>query len=201
MNPAANGYGSGNHAVNYITIHDHERIMRQIGEISHVFGEAAFRRVKLAMALLMTTPGLPMIWMGQEFGAANPKTWDKPQPIAWGLLANKENKDLHDYTARLIHLRRSQPALCCDHFEAILNDKDREIFAFKRGNDAGGIVVVVANLKDSPASDVKVSNAGIPNGKWHEHNANTDLMVENGTITAQLGPSEVKIFVKQKDPG
>jgi 1,4-alpha-glucan branching enzyme len=199
MNPATNGYGSGNHTVNYITIHDHERIMNQLGEIAHTFGEAAFRRVKLAMALLMMTPGLPMIWMGQEFGAANPKTWDKPQPISWGLLANQDNKDLHDYTAGLIHLRRNQPALSSDHFEAILKDKDREIFAFKRWNEVGGMVVVIANLKDSPAGDVTIGEAGLPDGKWHEHNANADLTVENGTIKTPVGPSEVKIFIKQQD--
>lgn len=198
LNPAANGYGSGNHVVNYIVSHDHERIMKQIGDLSSTYGQAAFRRVKLALGILLTSPGLPMIWMGQEFGAANPKTLT-PQPIDWGLLAGNDNKDLHRYTTRLIHLRRSQPALCCENFQVVLKDKDREIFAFKRWNDAGGVVIVIANLKDEPSGEVTISDPGLPAGLWREQIFDFDLSTEKGILKSELGPSEVKIFVKQKD--
>jgi 1,4-alpha-glucan branching enzyme len=195
MNPATNGYGTGNHTVNYVSSHDHERILRQIADISKTFGETAFRRVKLATALLLTCPGLPMIWMGQEFGAANPKTLD-PQPIDWALLANKTNKDLHDYTAGLVKLRRAHPALCCDSFQVVLKDKERQIFAYKRWNDAGGVVVVAANLRDKPSGDFSIADAGPEDGTWHEHVFNYDLSIEKGVLNDTLGPSEVKIFIK-----
>ena len=196
MNPATNGYGTGNHIVNYVSSHDHERILRQIGEVSQTFGEAAFRRVKLATALLLTTPGLPMIWMGQELGASNPKSMDS-HPIDWALLANKNNKDLQLYTAGLIKFRRNTPALSGDQFQVVLKDKERYLLGYKRWNDAGGVVVVVANLRDKPAGEFIIENAGLEDGDWHEHVFNFDTKVEGGKLKGDLGPSEVKIFFKK----
>lgn len=196
LSPALNGFDTGNHTVNYIGSHDQDRIMTQIAELSKTFGEAAFRRVKLATALLLTSPGLPMIWMGQEFGASNPKSLD-PQPIDWALLANKDNKDLQQYTAGLVKLRRNTPALCCDQFQVVLKDKDRELFGYKRWNDAGGVAVVVANLKDKPAGEFTLTDVGLEDGVWHEHVFNFDAKVEGGVLKGELGPSEVKVFIKQ----
>jgi 1,4-alpha-glucan branching enzyme len=137
-----------------------------------------------------------MIWMGQEFGAANPKS-TTPQPIDWVLLANKDNKDLHRYTAALIKLRIDTPALSGDQFQVVLKDKQREIFAYKRWSDAGGVVVVAANLRDKPGGEFVIRDAGLPDGTWHEHIFNFDAKVENGVLKGTLGPSEVKVFVKQ----
>jgi len=196
MNPATNGFGSTNHVVNYITTHDQNRIMRQIAELSSTFGPAAFRRVKLAMALLMTSPGLPMIWMGQEFGASNPKTLS-PQPIDWALLANKTNKDLQLYTAGLVKLRRHTPALNNDNVQVILKNQERFLFAYKRWDDAGGVVLVVANLEDKPTGEFTIGDAALEDGAWHEHVFNYDVQITGGNLNETLGPSEVKIFLKK----
>lgn len=196
MNPATNGYGTGNCVVNYIGSHDQVRILKQLADASKTFDEAAFRRVKLATALLLTSPGLSMIWMGQEMGAANPKTLD-PQPIDWALLANRNNKDLQQYTAGLVKLRRGTPALCGDPFQVLLKDKQRHLFAYKRWNDAGGVVVVAANLNDAPAGEFVITDAGLPDGAWHEHVFNYDATIVGGVLKDTLGPSEVKVFVKK----
>jgi 1,4-alpha-glucan branching enzyme len=195
-NPRTNGFGTGNHTVNYIVSHDQVRIIRQIAEQSGTFGKAAFRRVKLAVAILLTCPGLPMIWMGQEFGAANPKTLE-PQPIDWELLKNKDNSDLMNFTAGLIKLRRATPALCSDNFEVLLKDKQSHLFGYKRWNDAGGVVAVLANLNDSASGDIAVDHAGLEDGQWREYVCNFDLEIKDGKLKTSLGPSEVKIFVKQ----
>lgn len=196
LNPATNGYGSGNHIVNFVGNHDHKRILRDIAETVHIFGEAAFRRVKLALGLVLTSPGLPMIWMGQEFGVADPKQLE-PQPIDWTLLAGKDNKDLHDFTASLIKLRRETPSLWGDNFEVLLSDSDRQIFAYKRWNDVGGVVVVVANIRDNPAGEFTIQNAGLPDGAWREYGSNRSFQITGQQIKATLEPSEIKIFVKE----
>jgi 1,4-alpha-glucan branching enzyme len=196
MNPAENGYTTGNHIVNYIGSHDQDRILKQLADYSSTFDDAAFRRVKLATALMMTSPGLPMIWMGQEFGAANPKSLD-PEPIDWSLMKNQRNSDLQKYTTGLVRLRRDTPALCNDHFEAILKDTDRHLFAYKRWNGAGAVLVVVANLEDTPAGEFTIAGAGLEDGSWHEYLFNYDTEIRDGTLKDTLGPSEVKIFIKQ----
>jgi 1,4-alpha-glucan branching enzyme len=196
LNPATNGYVSGNHTVNFIGNHDLKRILRDIADTVHIFGNPAFRRVKLNLAILFTSPGLPMIWMGQEFGAANPKT-PEPQPIDWSLLNNQDNKDLREYCAKLIKFRRETPALCCDNFEIVLRDADRHLFGYKRWNDAGGIVVVIANLNDTPAGEFLVEKVGLEDGNWREHMSGRKFQMTDGHIKDALAPSEVKIYVKE----
>jgi 1,4-alpha-glucan branching enzyme len=196
LNPATNGYGSGNHTVNFLGNHDHLRILRDIAETIHVFGPPAFRRVKLAIGILLTVPGLPMIWMGQEFGAASPKSLD-PQPIDWSLLANDDNKDLREFYANLIKFRKENPALWTDNFQVVLSDSERKLLGYKRWNDAGGEIVVVANLKDEPAGEFIVDSAGLEDGNWREHLSGRKFKMEGGRIHDTLEASQVKIFVKE----
>jgi 1,4-alpha-glucan branching enzyme len=196
LNPATNGYGSGNHTVNFLGNHDHKRILRDIADTVHIFGDAAFRRVKLALGILLTVPGLPMIWMGQEFGAVNPKSLE-PQPIDWSLLANKDNKDLRDFSAELIKFRRQRPSLWSDNFQVVLSDSNRRIFGYKRWNDAGGVVVVVANINDTPSGEFVIEKAGLEDGTWREHLTNRKFQMTGGQIKDTLEPSQVKIFVKE----
>ena len=77
----------------------------------------------------------------------------------------------------------------------MLKDKERHLFGYKRWNHVGGVVVVLANLNDSPAGDVTIDQAGLEDGKWHEHSFNFDLDIQNGTLKTSLGPSEVKILL------
>jgi 1,4-alpha-glucan branching enzyme len=196
LNPAANGYGSGNHIVNYLGSHDHERILKQVADVSKQTGAAAFRRVKLTTAILLTAPGIPMIWMGQEIGMASPQSMS-PRPVPWELLANKENQDLEQYTSGLIKLRLNTAALRGDQFQTVLKDNTRSLIAYKRWDDGGGIVVVAANLKDAPSGEFTIGDVALPDGTWHEHIFNYDTKVEKGVLKDTLGPSEVKVFLKK----
>jgi 1,4-alpha-glucan branching enzyme len=196
MNPATNGYGSGNHVVNYLVSHDKTRIIRQIAEESLTFGEAAFRRVKLATALLLTSPGLPMIWMGQEFGAPNPKSLE-PQPIDWKLLENANNRDLQQFVSKITNFRRANPAVSTDNFQVLLKDKERSLFAYKRWTDAGGVAIVVANLRDQPSGDFSLPDGAMENGQWQEIVSGNQMNIDTGTLKSSLGPSEVKIYLKK----
>ncbi|HEY1921599.1 MAG TPA: DUF3459 domain-containing protein, partial [Tepidisphaeraceae bacterium] len=113
------------------------------------------------------------------------------------LLANKSNKDLRDFTAKLIKFRREHPALANDNFQVVLSDSDRRIFAFKRWNDAGSVAVIVANLKDTPSAEFTIEKAGLEDGKWLEYLTNQKIEMKNGQIKTTLEPSQIKVFVKE----
>lgn len=188
------GFASAECVVNYIDNHDKDRILWELGAVANTFDAAAFRRMKLGASLLMTIPGIPMIWMGQEFGEAAPKTLDW-QRLDWSLLENETNRSLLNHYRMLIDLRKTTPALQGSAFEVIGRDDGRAILAFKRWNDQGNLVVVVANLKDQYAGEFTF---GWPdNGTWHERVWNYDVEVHNNSLTDTLGESEVKIYVKK----
>lgn len=195
-NPATNGYCEGNRFVNYLTSHDHKRAMYILGDDAKIFDEAAFRRMKLGISILMTTPGMPMLWMGNEFGFACDKTLD-PCPLDWALLKNDSNRGLLDHTRQLSRIRHENPSLRGDAFEAVMKDPQRLLFAYKRWNDAGNVVLVVANLKDQDAGAFSVSHAGLEDGMWRDAIHGNELKVEGGVLNDVIAGSEVKIYIKQ----
>lgn len=196
MDGRNDGFPSAHKTVHYLGNHDQERVMRLLGEVAHTFDDAAFRRSKMGAALLLTAPGVPAIWMGEEFGQAAPKTQDT-QPLDWSLLEHQRNQDLHRHYAHLIQLRKTNPALYSDTYEVLMNDPNRAIIAFKRWNDEGNIVVVVANLRPDYAGDVELRHEGLDDGTWHEAIYDYDVEIHDHHLRDTLGESEVKVYIKQ----
>jgi 1,4-alpha-glucan branching enzyme len=196
LDPTKNGYASGNHCLNYIVSHDHDKLMTQLAEKGNMFDDVAFARARLGLGLLATIPGIPMIWMGQEFGQAAEKSLD-PRPLDWSLLQNERNAGLHAYVRNLFRLRAETAALQSDNFELCLKDPERRVFAFKRWTDDGNVVLVLANLRHEPAGELDVAECGLEDGLWRERTFGYDRTVEGGSLRDTLGPSEVKVFVKQ----
>ncbi|GAC1516118.1 MAG: alpha-amylase family glycosyl hydrolase [Gemmatimonadaceae bacterium] len=140
-------------------------------------------RAKLAVTLLLTLPGLPFVYYGEEIGM----TGDKPDPrlrtpMQWNgrraggfttgtpweglqpdsLTANVESQtsdptSLLTLYRRLIHLRAQHPALGSGTL-APLDVSSDSVIAYVR-RDGTQAVLVIANLGSTPLSDVKLSSA------------------------------------------
>lgn len=132
-------------------------------------------RARLAATLLLTFPGLPFVYYGEELGM----TGDKPDPrlrtpmhwsrrpgvgftegTAWAELqpdsmtANVEAQEsdpgsLLNHYRRLIHLRGSEPALA--RGELIPLETSSESVAAYLRRDGQDVVLVVVNLGEEPA--------------------------------------------------
>lgn len=193
------GYASNYNVVNYQQSHDEERTIFEMGAKAGIFDDPAFRRAKLGAALLLTAPGLPMLWMGEEFAQASPRGGNKePQPVDWSLLENERNRDLHQHYKRLIKLRKENPALLSDTFEVLADMPDRGIIAFKRWGSDGDIAVIAANLRPQYGGEIRIDLPGIAPGNWHEFIYDYDARVEDGTLIDTLAESEVKVFLYRK---
>ena len=78
-------------------------------------------------------------------------------------------------------------------FEQLYADEERGLFAFKRWDDAGGIVVVLANLEPTFGGDVVIPNW--PAGEnWQECLNEYSPTLTDGALHDSLGESEVKIY-------
>ncbi len=194
LDPPRQGYRSAFDIVNYLENHDRERVMYLLGKDANTFDRAAFRRLKLVATLLLTAPGMPMLWMGQEFGASNVKTLARI-PLDWKLPHAANNADLLRHYQQLLTLRAHRPELHSDTLEIVAMHREQGIIAFKRWNGHGGITVVVANLRDDSAADVVIGDWP-GDGIWQEWNA-TEQSIEGGTLHTSLEPSEAKIYLSQ----
>lgn len=188
------GFMGATNVVNYLSNHDHDHLMVELGN-RQIFDEEAFRRVKLGAALLMTAVGVPLIWMGEEFGEYKPKTPDASK-IDWTLLGNDLNRSLFEYFKGLINLRKNNHALYTENIDFIHENPEAKVFAFSRWNDEGSRVVVVANFSENFLAGYHVP--GFPSaGTWHEWTANYDVEAGDDGIMTDLGPYEAKVFVWQ----
>lgn len=128
-------------------------------------------RSKWATGLMLAAPGIPQLFMGQEF--LEDKQWDEvpggSNLIYWAGL-NSGDKSMSDqlrFTQDFIRLRWSQPALRGQMINPYYSMNSDRVIAFHRWIDgAGRDVVVVASLNDSPFFGYQL---GFPvGGHWSE---------------------------------
>jgi 1,4-alpha-glucan branching enzyme len=112
-------------------------------------------RTRVATAILLTAPGIPQLFMGQEF--LEEKPWDTnpagPDLIGWAGLQDGAAPAMADhlrFTQDLIRLRRGRAALRGDTVHAFyVSDADR-VLAYHRWIDGvGGDVIVVATFAEA----------------------------------------------------
>jgi 1,4-alpha-glucan branching enzyme len=195
LDPKRQGYGATTNVINYLATHDRERVFRELGDRG-IFDEAAFRRAKLGAVLLMTAMGVPMLWMGEEFGEHKRKSEKVTQPkkIAWPLLERDLNRDLFEYYKKLIALRKENPALQSDNIEFFHEDPEAKVLAYVRWNDEGSRVVVVANFSDNYLGEYKVPNFPAA-GTWHERMGDYDVEVGENESAIDLPEYEARVLV------
>jgi 1,4-alpha-glucan branching enzyme len=188
------GFLGVTNVVNYLTNHDHNHVMAELGDRG-ILGEAAFRRRRLGTVLVMTAMGVPLVWMGEEFGEYKYKTPDQAK-LDWTLLAGEENKKLFDYYKGLIHLRTTNHAFFTENIDFFHENPEAKVLAYTRWNDEGSRVVVVANFSDNFLAGYTVPNFPA-NGKWHEWTGDYDVESGDDNLMTDLGEWEAKVFVWQ----
>ena len=192
VDPIKQGFESNTNVINYTTSHDQDHLMADLGN-TQIFGEVAFKRAKLAGVLVMTALGIPMMWMGEEFGVANEKSLD-PAPLDWSLLENENNNGLLQYYQGLIRLRRENGALRSDNISFFHENATDGVIGYIRWDDIGPQVAVIVNCSDNYLADYEIPN--LPeNGTWHEWMSDYDVQVEGGSAMMTLPEYEAKVLV------
>jgi 1,4-alpha-glucan branching enzyme len=130
-------------------------------------------RSRVAAGILMTSPGVPMLFMGQEF--LEDKLWsDNPSHqdlfIWWeGLTQDRHMNDFHRFMRDLIWLRRHHPALRSEPVNVFNIDEYNRILAFHRWiPGVGRDVVVIVSLREQTFENGSY-DLGFPlPGLWYE---------------------------------
>jgi 1,4-alpha-glucan branching enzyme len=155
-----------------------ERIAR-LADPSNPRSWYARSRSRVAMALTLTAPGIPMLFMGQEI--LEDKQWSDdvlghPELLVWwdGLdAADPAMRDFLRCTRELCGLRRRLPALRGDGYRGLVADDGHRVLAFQRWVEGvGDDLVVVASLANATRHDYRIGFPGA--GAWMEV-MNTDV--------------------------
>lgn len=133
-------------------------------------------RSRVAAGLLLTAPGVPMLFMGQEI--LEDKLWsddpNKSNNLIWwdgleGKTPDPHRVNHHRFTRDLLWLRRHHPALRGETINVFHLDEVNRVLAYHRWIEGvGRDVVVVISLKESTFHDHSY-HLGFPlPGHWHE---------------------------------
>ena len=146
------------------------RIAR-LADASNARSWYARSRSRIAMGLILTSPGIPLLFMGQEI--LEDKPWsDTPSSdtsIWWAGLdgGDKSMGDFLRFTRELIGLRRSHPALRGEGCAIIHVHDQNRVLAFQRWVEGvGDDVMVVCSLSETTWYNYDI---GFPiTGQWLE---------------------------------
>jgi 1,4-alpha-glucan branching enzyme len=188
-----------NHDVVYAGHGDRQPRIAALGDATNARSWFVRSRARVATGLLLTAPGIPMLFMGQEI--LEDKPWsDTPsaETLIWweGLDADRAMPDHLRCTRDLIRVRRGRPALRGEPIHVFHVHGANRVIAFHRWVEGvGGDVVVVASLAESTFPRYRL---GFPRpGRWREvfnsdvydNFPNPRVAGNGGAITAD-GPAQ-----------
>lgn len=159
----------------FLRNHDQRRTRAELG--------GDMRRTRLAALLLLTMPGMPFVYYGEEIGMIGSKPderlrtpmqwdvgagagftkgkpWERLQDDSAGIavaLQEYEATSLLNWYRRLIHLRATRPALAQGRLIP-LTASEGAVSAYLR-RDGDRVVVVIVNLSDSTLQSVSLTSA------------------------------------------
>lgn len=168
----------------FLRNHDQPRTRTELG------GDMA--KAKLASLILLTLPGLPFVYYGEEIGmtGAKPderlrtpmqwrsapaagftrgKPWERLQDDSLSVTVESQQRDPNSILTlhrRLIHLRAGHAALAAGELAPLSASHDAVAAYVRRDGDRA--VLVVANLSATPLASVSLSSEphALPSGAW-----------------------------------
>jgi 1,4-alpha-glucan branching enzyme len=158
-------------------------------------------RSRFATGLLLTAPGIPQFFMGQEF--LEDRQWncdpaDSAHLIGWSGLNTGSDKAMVDqlrFTQDLIRLRWNQPALRGENVNTFHVHDQNRVMAFHRWLDGtGDDVIVVATLSETTWYNYAIgfpypgSWAEVFNSDVYDNWVNLEVAGNGGGISASGGP-------------
>ena len=169
---------------NLLGSHDTARIL-------HIVSNDPARN-RLAVAFLLTYVGVPCVYYGDEIGMSGKDSLSARDCMIWE--SERWDTELRSFYQKLIHLRRTSPALIDGGFQILLIEKD--ILAYLRDTDEEQILVIGNRSANAqPVEGLSVRNGGIPDGTvFKEIFSDQTVTVQNGYLPVTSIPSGVQVW-------
>lgn len=161
--------------MNLLGNHDTERILTALKE--------NLNKLKLALCLQMTLPGVPLIYYGDEAGLLGNNDPENRKTYPWG----RENKEILSYYSFFGNFRKNEEVLRKGDFY-IFKDTPEDIIAFKRVYKEKEMIIIV-NRSNSRKTITLDSEKGRYKDKFSKEEFYGD-----GSITLEVERENYKIL-------
>ena len=138
---------------NLLGSHDTERIFTLLNNDSQL--------VKLAYLILLTVPGAPVIYYGDEVGISGGKDPDCRKTFPWD--SQTQNMELFQWIKKIIHYRKVFTTLCSGKYYQIPNSNKNDIFSYARVNNDQQFIVVINRSSRFASFDLDISELNFSN--------------------------------------
>jgi cyclomaltodextrinase len=140
---------------------------------------------RVASTMLFTLPGVPLIYTGDEIGAAF-EPYDEGPPLVW-----RDPYGLTPHYQRLSELRRNTPTLWSDELALIETNRDDAVLAYVRpGKTPRQSVLVMLNFSGEPVAaqlaPTPATEPLLPHGRVRELLSGGELTLGRSSPAIQL---------------
>ncbi|OIO57181.1 MAG: hypothetical protein AUJ47_12530 [Candidatus Marinimicrobia bacterium CG1_02_48_14] len=190
INYAADGFNNLEACVNYLESHDEQRVIWEAQTNGMTYAQAV-QKAKLGAATLFTAAGIPMFYMGAEFGMDTERTIDY-NTLRWNYLDSPAQLGILEFYERLIWLRNHFPALRSNNVDVVAKSNTTKTIVYHRVQDGTPSVVVALNFNTTNQTlDLQFPGSGT----WYEFVDDDTLTIESNWYAGYVLPaSSAKIF-------
>jgi 1,4-alpha-glucan branching enzyme len=188
LDPFSQGYNNLNGPVTYTTSHDEQRIVYEAQTYLDLSMEDAYKLSKLGISLLMTSPGTPMIYHGQEFGQNSPRELNA-QPLQWDNLSTESGYDLYNFYKNIINIRKENTVFTEGDYELLMANNNNSVLVFKREFEGQSAYMMFNFGNDTQSINIDAPNNTI----WYEFISQSTFDIDD-YFSEELLPKSVKIF-------
>lgn len=152
---------------------------------------AAFARLRTGLTLVLTLPGLPVIYYGDEIGLAGGNDPDNRRVLpGWDALTAEQAKTLA-LARRLGQLRGCLPALRTGGRSAVRVDED--VYVYLRGGDEGAALVMVSRA--SQPRSVTIPGVLLPPGDYVDALSGEAVTLGAADVTVTLAARGQRVLI------
>lgn len=188
------GFKNTEACINYVESHDEQRVIFEAQTNGLSYAQAV-KKAELAAEVLLTSSGVPMLYMGAELGMDTERTLDH-NPVRWFYLDVPDLAKLHQKYKDLIWLRKRYEAFRSENIDVVYRSNTRRVLVHHRTADGEPSAVVAINFN----SHDQVIDLNFPeSGQWWEYLSGEILNLSGTTQSGYTIPaSTARIFVNEK---
>lgn len=173
----------------FLDNHDVVRTGVQLRSNKGMSPEFAARRIDLGFAMVMTLPGVPIIYYGSEqylaeFTNGGRDPYNRPMMTSFD-----QGTPAYSIISTLANLRKNSPAIQTGTYTQRWMNSDIIVYERQEGND-----VVLVALNRGNATSINVSNLAIADGTYSSLVGSDQVTISGGSTTLNLDQNEIIVL-------